>query len=46
MRRAVGRAGASRRQAVIRLVCLTRKQIADSREIEVASAFGEESVSG
>ena len=45
MRRVVGLAGSSlRRQAVICLVCLTCKQIADSREIEVASAFGEESV--
>jgi hypothetical protein len=45
MRRAVGLAGSSLRcQAVICLVCLTRKHIADSREIEVASAFGEESV--
>ena len=33
-----------RRQAVSLLVSLTPKQIADAREIEVAFAFGEESV--
>jgi hypothetical protein len=45
MRRAVGLVVASlRRQAVSLLVSLTPEQIADAREVEVAFAFGEESV--